>query len=125
MPARTACKMIEIKETLMGVRGQYFNLETDTVAEVEVFDGVNVLLQAIECQRDAAAALNQFHITSHPFSFKNMDHSLLETHIKRLEICVTVRPVFICLLTRKAAMTDDHVAKILENFEVMFSGSFG
>lgn len=77
----------------------HFDLESNAVAEIEILDGVDVLLETIERERDAAAALNKLHITANPLSTGNMEHGLLEPHAKRLKICFTMRPILIGLFS--------------------------
>ena len=77
----------------------HFDLESNAVAEIEILDGVDVLLETIERERDAAAALNKLHITADPLCADYMEHGLLEPHAKRLQVCFTMRPVLICLFS--------------------------
>ena len=96
----------------------HFNLERNTIAEIEILNGVDVLLQTLERERDVTAALNEFHVAAHPLAINNVNHRLLEIHTKIGEIAFAVHPVLVRFVAGEAAMPDEHVAKILEFFEV-------
>ena len=81
-------------------------------------NGSNVLLKSIECERDVAATFNKFHVTSHPFAVNDVNNRLLEIYTKIGEITVALQPVSVRRITIKAAMPDEHIAKVLEFFEV-------